>query len=104
MSEVAPDLLVRLLIDQSERWQRGQSPSVESYLEQYSSLRNDETILDLISNEIYVRCSRGEAPNLAEYRERFPHLAEQIEVQLQLHKSAGTARNDGGQRTPFRAA
>ena len=93
MNDVAPDLLVRLLIDQSERWNRGQSPAIESYLDQYPALRVDETILDLISNEIYIRCSRNDIPSLAEYRDRFPLLADHIELQLQLHQSAGTVKN-----------
>ncbi len=91
MNDAAPDLLARLLVDQSERWQRGQPLAIEAYQRQHSFLADDDALLDLISNEIYVRQLKGEAPALAEYRERFPRLAEPIELQFQLHQAAAGA-------------
>ncbi len=58
MSNSADDLLVRVLLDQSERWRRGQPLYVEAYLQRHPALSEDtEKVLDLISNEIYLRKS-----------------------------------------------
>ena len=101
MSDAAPDLLLRLLADQSERWARGQPIYVESYLQSYPSVAaDDEQVLDLVSNEIYIRCSHGPVPPLDEYRGRFPKLAEAIEVQFELHRAAqAPARVDSARPT-----
>jgi eukaryotic-like serine/threonine-protein kinase len=99
MSDAAPDLLIRLLIDQSERWTRGQPVPVETYLQQHPTLQNDdEQLLDLISNEIFVRQGLGLTPTIEDYRERFPRLSEQIELQFQLHQATG-AKGVGGPKT-----
>jgi hypothetical protein len=88
MTDPAPDLLTQLLRDQSERWRRGQPLVVEGYLQRHPALARDEdSVLDLISNEIYLRCSLGQTPSLDEYRRRFPLLAAQIEIQFQLHQA-----------------
>jgi WD40 repeat protein len=90
MSDSAPDLLLRLLRDQSERWRRGQPITVEALLKQHPQLNeNEEAILDLISNEIFLRSRRGDRFDLDEYRRRFPRLAMQIELQFQLHRAVG---------------
>src|SRR5947208_6033243 len=88
MTDPIRDLLDRLLRDQSERWNRGQPVAVEVYLVRNPILAEDEeSLLDLISNEIYLRCSLGQKPNPDEYRRRFPRLASQIEIQFQLHEA-----------------
>jgi WD40 repeat protein len=90
MSDLASNPLTRLLLDQSERWRRDTPLSVEAYLQQHPWLAaKDDDLLDLISNEIYLRLRRGEKPDPADYRRRFPRLADQIDLQFQLHKSAG---------------
>ena len=97
MSNAASDLLTRLLLDQSNRWRRGQPLAVEGYLEQHPSLNDDpEQVLDLISNEIYLRSTRKEEPRLDEYRRRFPHLADQIALQFELHQAVGSALGSNG--------
>jgi WD40 repeat protein/tRNA A-37 threonylcarbamoyl transferase component Bud32 len=88
MNDSAPDLLLRLLRDQSERWRRGQPVTVEVLLKHHPALaRDEEAILDLISNEIFLRSGRGDRLDLDEYRRRFPRLAMQIELQFQLHQA-----------------
>src|SRR5262245_35856595 len=88
MTEPVSNLLDQLLRDQSERWRRGQPVAVEVYLHRSPALAGDEeSTLDLISNEIYLRCSLGQKPTVDEYRRRFPLLAAQIEIQFQLHQA-----------------
>jgi serine/threonine protein kinase/tetratricopeptide (TPR) repeat protein len=59
---------------------------VEDYLTRYPHLRDDrESVLDLIYHEIVLRQKRNEAPELEEYRDRFPQLEAQIAVLFQVH-------------------
>ena len=49
-----------LLLDQQERWQRGECPLAESYLEKHPSLRDQlDQVLTLIYHEIVLRERRG---------------------------------------------
>jgi eukaryotic-like serine/threonine-protein kinase len=58
---------------------------VEAYLELHASLRGDSAaVLDLIWNECVARRDHGDAPQLDEYKERFPELATQLQSMLQL--------------------
>jgi len=67
------ELLLRLRADQLQRWQQGERPQLESYLEQYPLLRqHPEALLDLISSELLLRGQGNDLPELAEYLERFP--------------------------------
>src|SRR4051812_5188979 len=77
-----------LIVDQRERWLRGEPVVVEAYLEQHPSLRaHDDTILDLIYNEVVVREEIGEEPRLDEYQRRFPHWASQLAMQFDVHRA-----------------
>jgi len=92
MSDPTADLLSRLLLDQSESWRRSQPVAVEAYLQQHPGLAGDaDSVLDLVYNEIFLRSSRGEQPGPDEYRRRFPHLADQIDIQFQLHQAIDPA-------------
>src|SRR5262249_51780396 len=80
------DLVERLLLDQHERWRRGERVSVETYLQRHPSLTaRPEELLDLVYQEIFLREQRGEAPALDEYLGRFPDLAAPLQVQFDLH-------------------
>jgi serine/threonine-protein kinase len=58
---------------------------VETYLQQQPALRSDsDKVLDLIYQEILLREEEGERPLLAEYCQRFPHLADQLALQFEL--------------------
>src|SRR5262249_8564593 len=82
--QAARDLVERLLADQRQRWQRGERMPVERYLEQQPDLADAEHILQLILNEVILREHDGETPQLQEYQRRFPHLAEQLELQFAM--------------------
>src|SRR5438477_2708847 len=73
--------------DQSIRWERGERPLVEQYLDQYGALRDDVPgILDLITSEIGLREARGERPQGDEYVRRFPQLERQLRIQFEVHE------------------
>jgi formylglycine-generating enzyme required for sulfatase activity len=77
--------LTALLVDQQSRWQQGKGVFVEAYLDRQPWLRtDDEAMLELILREVLLRCQAGEAPALAEYQRRFPHLAEQLARQFEV--------------------
>jgi formylglycine-generating enzyme required for sulfatase activity len=81
-------LLSDLLVEQRERWRRGERVLVEAYLERHPDLRGDrEAILDLLYNEFVAREERGEAPRPEEYDERFPDLSAGFRAQLQFHQA-----------------
>jgi WD40 repeat protein len=91
-SEPAQSLLITLLLDQRLRWRRGERILVETYLEQRPALRDDvEGLLDLVSNEVWLRERNGEAPRLDEYLQRFPQLADQLRVQFEVDRALRAA-------------
>jgi serine/threonine protein kinase/Tfp pilus assembly protein PilF len=77
-----------LLEDQNQRWQRGERATAEDYLARDPALRSDpELLLDLLYNEVRLREELGEAPELDEYRRRFPELGEMLQVQFEIHRA-----------------
>lgn len=46
-----------------------------------------EIILELVQNEVFLRESAGEIPQLDEYQRRFPDLAGMLEVQWQVYET-----------------
>jgi serine/threonine-protein kinase len=85
MSDTQP-LAERLQDDQSLRWRAGERPLVESYLAAHPELGGDGAgLLDLLNHEVLLREERGEAPGLAEYLGRFPHLAAPLRDLFEVH-------------------
>ena len=88
MSESTSGLAELLLIDQHERWRKGERVQVEDYLQKHPGLAGqEEAVLDLIYNEIFLREGRGEAPRLDEYLARFPQLADPLRMQFEIHRA-----------------
>jgi serine/threonine protein kinase len=83
-----------LLIDQTERWRRGQRVPVESYLRHHHLQDDDEAILDLICNEQSLRREHGEAFQEEEYLARFPRQAEALRRQFSVEKGLGVETTD----------
>ena len=79
-------LVDRLCNDQVKRWRAGQRIPAESYLSLHPSLQeSDESALELIYGEFLMREELGEAPQLEEFRWRFPRFAARLQKQLDLH-------------------
>jgi serine/threonine protein kinase len=77
--------LRELTKDQRERWHRGDKRRVEQYLEDHEELRSDEKLLlDFVCSEFSLRQEHGETPTVAEYVERFPALASQLELLFEV--------------------
>jgi tetratricopeptide (TPR) repeat protein/tRNA A-37 threonylcarbamoyl transferase component Bud32 len=97
-------LLDLMLAHQRRAWRRGARASVETYLARQPGLEADaETVLHLIYNEIVLRTEAGESPRCEEYLHRFPHLAEQLELQFELEGvllPGPRPRPDGSETTP----
>jgi tRNA A-37 threonylcarbamoyl transferase component Bud32 len=77
--------LRELTQDQRERWQRGDKRLVEQYFDDHKELRSDEKLLlDFVCSEFSLRQEHGDTPTLAEYVERFPALAQQLELLFEV--------------------
>jgi tetratricopeptide (TPR) repeat protein len=80
-----------LRVDQSERIRLGQRVPAEQYLEAFPALANDsEFALDLVYTEFLLREEMGEKPTLEEFRDRFPHFAAELGLQIDLHQAMQT--------------
>src|SRR5579872_4757353 len=70
--------LLRLLVhylreDQHRRWQQGERPAVEGYLQEEPLLgESPECVWELVCHELRLRERQGEAPQLEDYLRRFP--------------------------------
>jgi serine/threonine protein kinase len=86
VSSWTPSVQLRELAqDQRERWQRGDKRLVEQYFDDHEELRTDEKLLlDFVCSEFTLRQESGETPTLAEYAERFPALALQLELLFEV--------------------
>ena len=82
------DLMSLLQRDQVDHW-KGELPlKVEDYLRLFPALQQDvENVLVLIMSEIIQREARGHAIEEQEYLERFPHLSEQLKLQMEFHRA-----------------
>jgi WD40 repeat protein len=103
-----PDLLNLVLLDQRRRWARGAGWSAETYFELVPGLGADtETAVAVVYNEFLLREPSPRPVREDECLSRFPHLAERLRVQfdlhraLQRHSSSGDSDSDGpaGTRT-----
>jgi class 3 adenylate cyclase/predicted ATPase len=85
MSSEDRPALAALLEEQQACWRGGERVLVEDYLARRPALAGDaEAVLDLILHEVLLRRERGEAPELADYQQRFPHLAGPLAVQFEV--------------------
>jgi hypothetical protein len=82
-----PRLVEALREDQARRWRAGQRLLAEAYLSAFPALAaSAEDALVLIWGEALLRFERGEEPQLAEYRDRFPGHVETLAVQFDLQR------------------
>ena len=92
LSNIPPRELAELVrIDLDARWERGQRPQSEDYLQRYRAIAVDpELALDVIYAEFLARELAGEHPGVAEYQRRFPEFADVLEEQVGLHAALDT--------------
>jgi len=94
-----PALVVMVLrVDQWERRRRGEWVPAESYLDAFPTVTHDpERAIDLVFAEYLLREQLGESPALDEYARRFPQYADQLTLQVELHRAM---EEDGGCEWP----
>jgi hypothetical protein len=96
MPPPASAVVAGLVEEQRRRWQQGERILVEAFLERQPELRdNTEAVLDLIYNEFLRREERGEKPQLADYVQRFPHLAGPLQMQFAVDRALTPSGEDG---------
>jgi WD40 repeat protein/tetratricopeptide (TPR) repeat protein len=84
-----PALVVTVLrVDQWERRRRGQWVPAESYLDAFPAVRDDpERAIDVVFAEYLLREHLGESPTFSEYARRFPQHADELKLQVELHRA-----------------
>src|SRR5262245_35610928 len=81
-------LAAALRVDQRERWAIGERVPAADYLREFPALRDDpEAAIELIYGEFLLREAMGEAPELGEYLRGHPEYAEQLAIQIDLHRA-----------------
>jgi len=88
----APLREIAIRLDQIERWQKGERRRLFEYVDDAPEVaENAQEMLGLIYGEVLLRESVGELPNVEEYSDRFPELADQIRHWFAMH-CAGCVR------------
>jgi len=78
----------KLLAEQRRRWLEGERISVEELSRSDGpSTVDNETVLDLIYQEVLLREQHGEHPGIEEYAKRFPQLTEELRIQFELDRA-----------------
>ncbi len=87
MRDGVRESLDRLLDRQRDLWQNGQRPTVEELLQGSGLDRDHEAQLDLVYGEVVVREELGERPDLDEYLQRYPELADDLKLHFEIHNA-----------------
>jgi len=78
----------KLLAEQRRRWLEGERIPVEELTRSDGpSTVDNETVLDLIYQEVLLREQHGEHPGIEEYAKRFPQLTEELRIQFELDRA-----------------
>lgn len=87
MAEQNSQLLSIALLDQRDRWTKGDKPPVEDYLREVPELSSDrEGLLDFIYQEVLLREESGEVPRVEDFLQRFPELSHDLQLQFEVHQ------------------
>jgi tetratricopeptide (TPR) repeat protein len=86
--EWTPDQLVdEVCREQRQRWEAGDRVPAEVYLGRHPAIAADTACaLELLFHEMLLRKERGEAPPFEEYAQRFPQLARQLQLVLEVDR------------------
>jgi serine/threonine protein kinase len=94
------ELVKHIQLDQDARWQQAAGVLVEEYLRSFPSLaENEDTILALILNEVYLREGQGQKILRKEYHDRFPMLSHRLEMHLHHHSMCSKAIPEAEEET-----
>ena len=75
-----------LCADQMQRWDQGDEVQVEHYLHRFPQLHsNQDAILDLLYQEIYLRQLHDRPLAVEDYKQRFPDLFDEISRLMEIH-------------------
>src|SRR5262245_49488074 len=89
-------LLLRLRADQSARWLRGESYTVEDCLRAHPALADDEAVvLGLVDAELLLRQRGAERPTPDEYLRRFPRLERALRQRFATWRWCPPAEDSG---------
>ncbi len=81
------EIVMALRVDQAEWCRLGQWVPAEHYLDAFPAVRDHSSAaIDLIFAEYLLREERGEQPPLEEFLRRFPEHAEELKLQIELHR------------------
>jgi serine/threonine protein kinase len=99
----AIDVLAELVkADLRCRFERGQTPAVADYLEQFPELRAaDSRVLSLVYEEYCLNEERGAAPDLESFCDRYPDWKSSLVSQLQYHRLFSQAAGGRPSRPRF---
>lgn len=81
----------RLLTEFTDRWERGDRPSVEEYLPRLDPTRLDD-LLVLIYREFCLAGEAGLSPTASDYIGRFPNLEERLTRLFGVHDRLGSSQ------------
>jgi hypothetical protein len=83
-----PDLVELLRLEQKRRWQEGDRVFFDTYLNLHPRLLADRTsVLQMVYNEVLLRESAGETPQLEEYVRRLPQFGDQLTPLFEVHRA-----------------
>ncbi len=86
------EIVMALRVDQTERCRLGQWVPAEEYLAAFPAVRDDPAAtVNLVFAEFLLREEQRERPPLEEFLRRFPEHADELRLQIELHREI-----DGG--------
>src|SRR6187401_2528217 len=86
MSDAPAPLVSMMLINQRDRWQRGDCVPVEKLVEEQPALLDHAgPVLELLYHEMLLREERGQPPILDDFLRRFPQFAPDLRMQFEVH-------------------
>ncbi len=81
------EIVMALRVDQAERCRLGQWVPAEDYIDAFPAIRDHAaSAIDLIFAEYLLREGHGERPPPEEFLRRFPQHAEELKLQIELHR------------------
>ena len=93
------EIVMALRVDQAERCRLGQWVPAEEYLAAFPAVRDHApSAIDLIFAEFLLREEQGERPPLEEFLRRFPQHADELKLQIQLHREMDDRPRPGRHR------